>query len=157
MEEKNNTSLSAIKQIISTKTAFQYADEMLKLEKENSKDYYESMRAMWSGKDNPTLEECIEASRMSKLNRYAEAIKLYTGWISNGKVFVLDKEDKIVYFLYNKRSDGVTELYNHFNPLNVDRISEHVNSKCLSEYIVTGKYDVSADEEAIIGECLNLI
>ena len=173
--------LNKIKDIITKFTATQYAEMMVQQEKENfclttintstgavkeeKPEYYEYMRQTWHWEEKPSLEACIESSYISKLNQYAEAVKMYTGWVKNGKLFILNKEEKFVSFLYGIKKDGFNLdskpqsalLYTHYNPLNVDCIEESIAHEHIFNQLFGGKYDISTDEHQLIGECELLI
>lgn len=180
--------MNTLKHIIDTitnYTAIQYADMMLDRErvannklhlfnvktgshKEQEIPYIEYMKSTWGYNGSEDLESCIERSRVSKLKEYAHYIVLYTGFIKNGRVFVLNKKEKFVSFLWDIRNGdklqssnghkvGVTDLYTHYNPLNVDCISESVSSIHLFDKIGNNDYEISCDEKWIISECDKLI
>lgn len=175
--------LNNIKDIITNFTATQYAEMMVQKEKENfclttintstgavkeeKPEYYEYMRQTWHWEEKPSLEACIESSYISKLNQYAEAVKMYTGWVRNGKLFVLNKEEKFVSFLFGVVKDGdnldskpvSARLYTHYNPLNVDCIEESIAHEHIFNQLFgdNSKYDISTDEHQLIGECELLI
>lgn len=175
------TELEQIKDIISTFNAFEYAEILVQTEKKHSSvtqlniktnkskavvlDYEDYMKQVWSTKKEVALEECIEASRNSKLNEYAKLIQMYTGWIQNGRLFVLNKAEKFVSFIYEIKKDGYTLnakpktviCKTHYNPLNVDCIEENISAKHLSETIINGGYEISKDEKYLIKECDKLI
>lgn len=118
------TELKYIEEIITNYTATEYADMMLKKESENftlttynsktgemketKPSYHEYMRQTWHYNISATLEECIESSRISKLNQYAEFITMYSGWIKNGRLFVLNKKEGFVSFLYKLEKEDFT-------------------------------------------------
>lgn len=180
---KNTRQLDVITEIITNYTPFSYAEKMLEKEKANFSltimngisgeikhvrpdDYYEYMRQTWHWEEKPPLEECIEKSRMSKLEAYANAIKMYTGWVKNGKLFVLNRKEKFVSFLYEVVKDGnnldskpqTVSLHAHYNPLNVDCFEESMSHKYLFDQVVNGgHYDISTDENRMITECDLLI
>ncbi len=174
------TSLSTIKKILSTQTAIQYAESRLKDEQENyflttfnsssgnfeevKVDYYEYMRQTWHWEEKPPLQDCVEASRVSKLKEYAGMVERYYGWIKNGKLFVLNKKEKFVSFLYEVKKDGMFQakpttamLYTHYNPLDVDCIEEAVNHSYLFDGIMSDTYDISVYEGEMIKACDLLI
>lgn len=159
--------LERIKYCIENFTAEQYAEIMMEEEREtfsltimNMKtgsvkktkpEYYEYMKATW-GNENSTIESCIERSRISKLDEYAKYIHLYTGFIRNGGVFVLNKEEKFVSFIYEIK-EKLAMLYTHYNPSKADCIEESINSKYLFNNMLKNKYDFSKDENAMIKQC----
>ena len=170
------TGLQYITEVLDKLSAFEFAESRLNQEKEhttitmlntesgivssNKVSYEDYMKGTWSNKESATLEECIEESRMSALDEYAEMVDLHTGFIRNGRVFVLDKTDKIVFFLYDQHEDKGQKwasLYTHYNPKNIDCIETMVNSKYLFEDMEKDKYEISQDEGWIIKECHKLI
>jgi hypothetical protein len=146
MQEKE---LDKILEIISNDSAMSFAERIMQLESQE-KNYEAKMRTMW-GNDTEPLENCIERSKISYLRRYAEAVKLYTGFLQNGKVFVLDKEYKQIFFLH-KSDKHVAGLYNHYNPLNVDCIETGISAKYFSGGVENGRYDVSQSDDDLIEE-----
>lgn len=180
--KESQFALNNIKNIIESFTAKEYADFMIEEEKvnfslttfnsstgeakEEKPEYYEYMRQTWHWEEKPTLEACVENSYISKLNQYADFVKMYTGWVKNGKLFVLNKEEKFVSFIYDIKKDGGTldakpvsaVLYTHYNPLNVDCIEESIaHEHIFNQLFGDGKYDISTDEHQLIGECELLI
>ncbi len=183
---KNQRELDAIKDIITKHTAIEYADLMIEKERSkgendmliyNSKTgaystevvpYKEYMQNYW-GNSKDTLEKCVQNSYVSKLNRYSKCIELYSGWIDNGKLFVLHKREKLITFLYKVEKDSFklnakpknALLYIHYNPLDVDFIETSVRHEYLFNGLVddiwSEEYDISADEEMIIKELEKII
>ncbi len=175
------TSLDTIKKITTYQSARDYAFARLGEEKKNCSlttmnaasgevkntkpEYYEYMRQTWHWEKNPTLEACIDNSITSKMLEYAEMVKLYAGWIKNGRLFVLNKKGKYVSFLYEvKREFAFLDskpisamLYTHYNPLNVDCIEESVKHEYLFDGIMSDTYDISVYEEEMIKACDLLI
>ncbi len=175
--------LKQIRDIITHKSAIQYAEEMLLEEKNNcvvatfnantrsvteeQVPYLEYMLTQW-GKPGDLLTACIERSRISKLERYAEYVRLYSGFYKNGGLFVLNKKEKFVSFLYETKEKHhsfsaynepcktfeMLRLHIHYNPLNVDCIDETIKKDLLDR---TDQYGYSSDEEDIIRECDYLI
>ncbi len=177
-DKTDELTLEAIKTIISTYSADEYAQQCIEKEKASSilstintatnqivdieVSYYEYMKQTWSGKDNPTLEECIQASYSSKLEYYAQAVLMYVGFLKNGKVFVLDKEDKVIYFIYKKEQPhgtalSWTNLFIHYDPLGKDIIEESVQTERLFSEHEKGRYDFSCDQKRLINELDELI
>lgn len=173
--------LHIIKNLISTYTAFEYAEMMLEKEKDNyyvltfnsvtgttkesKPDYYTYMRNTWHYKEDASLESCIENSMISKLNDYAKYVSIYSGWIKHGRLFILNKKEKFVSFLYGIENENsnlnakpkLALLYTHYNPLNVDCISESIKHEYLLNEILGSDYDISIDEQEMIGLCELLI
>lgn len=89
------TTLEYLKEMISSISASDYADELMAIErneckltsiktvngkmsvKEEKVSYEKYMKESW-GAEGDTLEKCMERSRMSKLRTYAEMIEDYT-------------------------------------------------------------------------------
>lgn len=169
--------LQHIQWILDSYSAFEYAEIRLEQErnnfslctmntstgevKETKPEYYEYMKQTWHYKDSPPLEECIENSRNSKLMEYAKMLKMWTGFIENGKLFVLNKKEKFVSFIYEIEKDGIglsakpisVIAKTHYNPKKVDCIEDVFNAKYLSSEIEKELYDISKDEKALINEC----
>lgn len=179
--------MDTLKYIIDTitkYTAIQYAEMMLDREriannklhtfnvktgshKEQEVPYIEYMKGTWGYSGSDSIDECIWRSRVSKLNEYAKFISLYTGFIENGKVFVLNKKEKFVSFLCSVENRGQLQtlgmqkrtavLFTHYNPLNVDCIEECVDKQYLFNGLETNDYEMSQNESWIISECDKLI
>ena len=171
------TQLQYIKEIITNHTAVQYAEMMLEKEKKNctihifnastrkviqkNMNYYEYMKQTWHWEDNPPIEECIEASRISKLNEYAEAVQMYSGWIKNGKLFVLNKREAFVSFIYKIDKESLMRdskiksviVRTNYNPREVDCIEESLNPRYFSEMISDEHYDISKNEKELNALC----
>lgn len=167
------TELQNIEEIITIYTATEYADMMVKKEKENfalstfnsktcevketNPSYYEYMKQMWHWEENPTLEECVQASRLSKLNQYAEAIEMYSGWVENGKIFVLNKKEGFVSFVFKLEKEDYTlnskiktvRIRTNYNPKNVDCIEESISPEYFNERICDEYYDISKNEKEL--------
>lgn len=171
------TELQRIETIITNYTATEYADMMIQREKENFSltvldtntntikqvdcDYYEYMRQMWHWEENPPLEKCIENSYISKLQDYAELTSTYAGFIKNGRLFVLNKKEKFVSFLYNTTKDSARlsakpkniELKTNYNPNKVDCISETLKASYFDKLIQNGDFIVSKDGKELNELC----
>lgn len=171
------TELQRIEEIITNYTAIEYAEMMIEQEKENfvlatlntttgeiqetKPSYYEYMKQVWHWEDNPTLEDCVQASRLSKLNKYSEAIQMYTGWVKNGKLFVLNKKEGFVSFLFKLEKDGnalnskvhsvVTRI--NYNPKEVDCIEDYLSPKYFEDMISDEYYDISKNEQELNDLC----
>ena len=173
---KKNT-LQFLEEILTKRTAMQYADELFQKEKEERTvtvmdkygaieqkivPYEEFMWNVWGGKKNDTIAKQVQASMCSKINRYAKAAEIFAGFYDNGGVFVLDKREKVVYLLYEKHDlkqaegTGVT-LYVHYNPMEVDVIEVCSPSDFVFNDFKKERYDFSQDEDLIIKECDKLI
>lgn len=172
MENIDNL-LQYFKEVIEGQSAIEFAEDMLESEKqasiltqlntstgkitEKQVPYEEYMKQSW-GTEGDTLEKCIERSKISKLNDYAEIVNYYAGFLENGKVFVLNKKEKYVCFLYAvDKEENESYLYVHYNPLNVDIMSEIVDSDYLFKDIGLDMFDISTDENRMIDECNKLI
>lgn len=103
------------------------------------------------GDGNTGTKTCMDRFKTSSYNRYAEMIKLYNGWIKNGRVFILDKEQRHIYFLY--KSDNLTaNIYTHYNPFNYDCIEAGIKASHFNTEIRNERYDISQDDELLIKE-----
>lgn len=168
------TVLEEIQYILLHYTAIEYANMMLKREKEASTltvwdkgnvyqkkvPYEKFMQETW-GTGNMTMKALIERSKDAKLNQYAGYIDLLTGFNKSGKVFVLNKKEKVVSFLYgeynNNEDKKFAKLHVHYNPLNVEYIFQHISSDYLFKNMENEEYDMSQMEGHIIKECDSLI
>jgi hypothetical protein len=149
--------MKQLNQIIKTlreETAFSFAEKKLEILR-GQKDYEETMKKCYSGKDNPTIEECEENAIRTFVSEYAKMCEIYSGWIKNGKVFILDKRDRFVLALY-KVDDIAHKAISHYNPLNIDCIEQSTSNKHFFEQLNI-RFDISADEEMLIKECDELV
>lgn len=134
-------------------SAITFAETKLQAERDNqNRDYYTYMRNRYSGKDNPTIEECEQNAFIQFVNEYKKCCEIYSGWVSNGKVFILDRRDKLVLFLY-KKDDVAHSSVVHYNPLNVDLIEQSCSNNHFWREFENGRYDISGNEDLIIKEC----
>ena len=135
-------------------TAFSFAETKLdNLRREEN--YQEMMKQCYSGKDNPTIEECEENALRTFVYEYAKMCEIYAGWLKNGKVFILDKRDKFILALY--KVDDIAHLaISHYNPLNVDCIEQSVSNNHFFKEL-ENRFEISADEEMLIKECDELV
>jgi len=169
MEKKNK--LQEIEEIITTYTAMDFAQLLLDREQESTTitvfnnrsgirtekvSYVEYMKHTWGSQDDNDIDVLICRSRDSKLKEYAKYIQLYTGFNKQGKVFVLNKEDKIVSFLYAEEGK-IAKLYTHYNPLEIDCIESSCSSEYLFRKMMVNLYDFSKSESEMIKECDRLI
>jgi len=149
--------MTELKRIIKTlkeETAFSFAEKKLKILK-GQKDYSEMMKQCYSGKDNPKIEECEENAIRTFVSEYAKMCEIYAGWLKNGKVFILDKRDKLILALY-KVDDISHSAIANYNPFNVDCIEQSVsNNQFFKE--LESRFEISADEEMLIKECDELV
>jgi hypothetical protein len=96
-------------------------------------------------------QTCIDRFKLSCYNEYADMIKKYTGFIENGKVFVLDKDQKHIYFLY-KSDKQTANIYTHHNPFNYDCIEAGIKAEWFNKEVISEKYIISIDEDYLITE-----
>ena len=146
--------LNQIIKTLSKETAFSFAENKLEILK-SQKDYGETMKQCYSGKDNPTIQECEENALRTFISEYAKMCEIYAGWIKNGKVFILDKRDRFVLALY-KVDDIAHKAISHYNPLNIDCIEQSTSNKHFFEQLNI-RFDISTDEELLIKECDELV
>jgi len=149
--------MKQLNQIIKTlreETAFSFAEKKLEILR-SQKDYGGTMKQCYSGKDNPTIQECEENAIRTFVSEYAKMCEIYAGWIKNGKVFILDKRDRFVLALY-KVDDIAHKAISHYNPLNIDCIEQSTsNNQFFKELEI--RFEISADEEMLIKECDELV
>lgn len=122
----------------------------------NKLNYYQVMKDLFSGKEDPTLEECEQNAFRQYLNEYKNCCEVYLGWMDNGRVFILDKGEKLVLALYKKDEFGHSAIV-HYNPLKVDLIEKSIPIKTFQKGFESGRYDLSTNEDWIVKECDNLI
>jgi len=149
--------MKQLNQIIETlkeHTAISYADEKLQ-NLRRQEDYQEIMKQCYSGKDNPTIDECWENATVAFVSEYQKMSEIYAGWLKNGKVFILDKRDRFVLALY-KVDDIAHKAITHYNPMNVDCIEQSISNKHFFEQLNV-RFDISTNEELLIEECDLLI
>jgi len=138
-------------------SAITFAETKLKAEKDApNRDYYTYMRNCYSGKDNPTIEECEENAMRQFIAEYGKCCEIYAGWLKNGKIFILSRKEKFVLFLY-KKDDNSHSAVTHYNPLNVDCFEWGMSNKYFFEGLEKYEYDLSIDEQLMIKECDELI
>jgi hypothetical protein len=138
-------------------SAISFAETKLQAEKDApNRDYYTYMRNCYSGKDNPTIEECEQNAFSQFINEYKKCCDIYAGWIDNGKVFILDKRDMVVLFLY-KKNDVAHSSVVHYNPLNVDLVEQSCPNNHFFKEFENGRYDMSTKEDLLIKECDELV
>lgn len=134
-----------------------FAELKLSQIKEKQKDgYFDYMKDVFSGKDNPTIEECELNAYFQFLNEYKKCVEIYTGWHSIGRVFILDTKDCIVLALY-KLEDSSHKAYVHYNPLNVDLIEWSFLNEKFFDLVSLGRFELSCEEEGMIKQCDELI
>lgn len=149
--------MTELKRIIKTLrdfTAFSFAENKLD-NLRRDENYQEMMKQCYSGKDNPTIEECEENALRTFISEYSKMCEIYAGWLKNGKVFILDKRDKFILALY-KVDDIAHKAISHYNPLNIDCIEQSTsNNQFFKELEI--RFEISADEEMLIKECDELV
>jgi len=137
-------------------SAITFAESKLQAERDTpNRDYPAYMRNTYSGKDCPTILECEENAFIQFINEYKKCCEIYAGWLKNGKVFILDRRDKLVLFLY-KRDDVSHSSVVHYNPLNVDLVEQSCPNNHFFKEFENGRYDMSNNEDLIIKECAEL-
>ena len=154
---KKQNVMKQLNQIIKTlkeETAFSFAEKKLEILR-SQKDYSEMMKQCYSGKDNPTIEECEENAIRTFISEYQKMCEIYAGWLKNGKVFILDKRDHFILALY-KVDDIAHKAISQYNPMNVDCIEQSISNKHFFEQLNI-RFDISTNEELLIKECDLLI
>lgn len=148
--------MKGLDQIVFTITnysAITFAETKLKCERDdNHKDYYAHMRSCYSGEENPTIEKCEQNALLQFIREYSKCCEVYAGWVANGKVFILDRRDNVVLFLYKKDDISHSALV-HYNPLNIDLIEQSCPNNHFFKEVEAGRYDISINETLIIKEC----
>ena len=101
------------------------------------------------------IKECEENAIRTFVSEYSKMCEIYSGWLKNGKVFILDKRDKFILALYKVDDISHSAIVN-YNPLNVDCIEQSVsNNQFFKE--LENRFEISADEEMLIKECDELV
>lgn len=144
--------LETIYSAIKNHTALSFAELKLKAQKDaHNMDYYTFMRDVYSGKDNPTIEECEQNSLMQFINEYLTCCKIYSGWVKCGKIFILDRRERLIMALYENDGTNHKSIV-HYNPLGVDLIEISINNRYFFEDVDEGVYELSRDPEGLIKE-----
>lgn len=108
-------------------------------------------------KNNQEPENVVKDRLIAScLRRYATHCEAMAGFIECGKVFVINRRDKIVFFLAGNK-DGVAWLIPHYNPLNVDCIEQRTPVDHIFKNEANGIWDFSKDESKIISELDGLL
>jgi len=154
------TQLQIIKEVLKNHTAFSFAEEKLSAIKkgvsERNENYYDYMYQVFSGAVNPTIEECEENANRQFVSEYGKCCELLTGWQKNGSLFILDRKNKFVLFLYKKDEEKHSAV-THYNPTNYDCFEWGMSNKRFFEGLANGEFDLSGNENDIIKECDLLI
>lgn len=165
-EKENPNGIELMEFIIGKPSALEYADQMIVYEKEmtdeQGKDYEKYMKETYAEKEDATLEECIEASKFYHLKYYSYLIDVYIGFRKYGKVFVLDREQKVVCLIFDQdesetekeKGHKITSLYVYYNPLGFDITGYDICSDCMKD---SDKIDFSKDADKLVKELDELI
>lgn len=133
--------LQDIEIFISTQSAMQFAMIVVDEKSKNKEDLY----ACWAKDYNEPIEVVQSRLVLSCLKKYEEHIKAYRGFNECGKVFVLNRVEKVLYFLCDK-TNGIARLITQYNPLNLDVFETSINSDYLFGQINKNQWDVSLSE-----------
>ncbi len=172
-----HTKIADLRTILESLTAFGYAQAALDHERktysvttlntgtgkvsELRPSYEEYMRQVWHNRPDATLQDCIDNSFASKVQDYGKLCQQFNDWTLGGKMFLLDTEQAVVYFIGRTTRDKgepawVESFVNH-NPRDVDVISHSTRHSEFVERINAGTYDIGSDEAALIAKCDALI
>lgn len=156
---KENKKLQRIEKLLKGHTAFSYAFYSIKRKKEilkaKGEDYFYHMSQMYGNQDE-TLEVLEERMRISAIKDYGNCASKYAGFYDNGRVFILNKKEKFVSFLFKKEMNmDWGSLLTHYNPLNIECFEEGIKLSLI--FNNKEKYDYSQNEEELIRECDRLI
>lgn len=173
--------IQQIEKILNDYTTFSYAYMLLEQEKNQIKhhvtifdgnssyeeevSYEDYMRINWGCKNDDILFDCRERSRMSKMNEYRDLLDKYCGWVKHGRIYVLNKKEMFVSFLFGEvpetnlldNMSGLgkrLQLCTHYNPLKVDCIEQTVKPTIVHD---SKKYKLSTIEKELVEECEKLI
>ena len=113
------------------------------------------------GKPGDSIEVCKNRCVVSYLEDYAYLINLYTGWVNNGKLFVLNTQEKYISFLFEKakiaESPSIIKLHTNYNPLGVDCIEQSMPVFQYQKLIDSQHLVQDTDENKLIQLCDELI
>lgn len=140
-----NTTLKDIKRFITTQSAYKFF-QIIASELSQDKEKLYDMYAKSNDEDLLVVMERLEVSCMDK---YKEHLVVYAGFIENGKVFVLNKKHKILFFLAGSEN-GNARLIPNYNPLNVDIIEASYQIDQILGNSSEDVWVVSKNEEELI-------
>lgn len=124
--------------------------------RKRNEDYYSYMRDVFTAKDDPAIQECEEHAFLQYLDEYKKCCELYAGFIRNGKVFILDLVEKVVFFLYRVDEYSHKSVV-HYNPLKLDLIERSFPNRRFIRELERGTHDLSKDESFLIKKCDELV
>lgn len=142
--------LQDIQHFLSSQSAERFADIIA--DQMNTIDLY----AGYSKNDSEDYDIVLDRLRASCYRRYSMHCEVMAGFIECGKVFVLNRNDKIVFFLAGNK-DGIAWLIPHYNPLNVDCIEQRTSVDHIFKNEANGIWDFSKDENKVIAELDNIL
>lgn len=123
--------------------------------------YMDFLYDMFSGN---TIEEAEQVALNQFRKTHQQYVNILTGFKANGNIFYLDRQEKVLFALYEKRryedqpdKGGSSSAIAHYNPNGVDVIEQAVPDFVFFERIESGRYNVGTDEEALISELWDLI
>lgn len=144
-------------------TEAQYAhgalDEIRRHHGQNTGVYMDFLHDMFSG---DTIEEAEQVALDQFRKTHQEYVKILKGFETNGKIYYLDRKEKVLFALYEKfkvkdGKTGYSRAITHYNPQGVDVIEQTLSDEVFFDNIESGIYNVSTDEEALISELWDLI
>lgn len=149
-----------INKLLKTHTAFSFAEEKLSDIKkgciERKEDYRDYMYDVFSGSVNPIIKECEQNAIHQFVLEYAKLCQVLIGFLVNGSVFILDRKNKFVSFLYEHRK-GMYSAMTYYNPTNYDCLEWCNEEEVFIGKIQSEEFILSKNENDIIKECDLLI
>jgi hypothetical protein len=137
--------LQDIEKFLSTQSAERFTEIIV------SEMGAEDLYAAYSKNDDEPHDIVVDRLRASCLRRYAMHCEVIAGFIECGKVFVINRADKIVFILAGNK-DGIAWLIPHYNPLNVDCVEQRTSVDHIFKNTGSGIWDFSKDEDKLISE-----
>jgi hypothetical protein len=137
--------LQDIEKFLSTQSAQRFTDIIV------SEISEEDLYAGYSKSNDEPKEIVIDRLRTSCFRRYATHCEVLAGFIECGKVFVINRADKIVFILAGNKG-GMAWLIPHYNPLNVDCIEQRTSVDHIFKNTGSDLWGFSKDEDKIIAE-----
>lgn len=149
------TVLEYIKTTIEQHTALSFAEQMLSMAKmqfSTTESYYDYLYHLFSNDPSPTIEELEGQLIDTYAKLYVNYVKMLEGWKSHGSLFVLDKRNNLVMFIFN--IDDVThDAYVHYNPTKFDCIKWSMPNNTFFKGVEDDDFVLSKDETEMIREC----
>lgn len=150
MEAEKKTTLGNIKNLLRQYNAIEFTEDRLR--HTSREDLY----AVYSIDDSEPFEKVQSRAYGSHLERYSDNVQALAGFLKMGSVFILDKQDKLIYFLASEdKVRGTVRLVANYNPLGVDCLEISIRSDML--FKTTERFEFSLTEDKLMKELHALI